>query len=213
MLTNVFRGRIFWLGREPLTPGARYKMKLCTGEYPVEVEKIEKVIDVNDLATASRTTSSAMPSPRWCCVRGERWRSIRSTTTCSPAGSFSSRTTTSSAAACINMDGYADQRRQAIKSTNIFLVEHRVPIEERWKTNGHRGGILWMTGLSGAGKSTRVLARAASIPKGLSRLRARRRQRPSWSAPTWAFRRAIGREHPPSSVRPPSCSPAPAFWC
>ena len=54
----------------------------------------------------------------------------------------------------INMDGYADQRRQAIKSTNIFLVEHRVPIEERWKANGHRGGILWMTGLSGAGKST-----------------------------------------------------------
>ncbi len=55
----------------------------------------------------------------------------------------------------INMDDYADQRPgQTIKSTNITRVEHRVPMEERWKANGHTGGILWMTGLSGSGKST-----------------------------------------------------------
>ena len=53
MLTNVFRGRLFWLGRQPLTPGNRYKMKLCTAEFPVEVEKIERVIDVSDLGTSA----------------------------------------------------------------------------------------------------------------------------------------------------------------
>ena len=87
MLTNVFRGRIFWLGREPLTPGARYKMKLCTGEYPVEVEKIEKVIDVNDLATSEPNYVERNAIAEVVLRRGERWRSIRSTTTCSPAGS------------------------------------------------------------------------------------------------------------------------------
>ncbi len=47
-----------------------YKMKLCTGEYQVEVEKIEKVIDIQDLGIQRhRTTSNATPSPRWSCVR------------------------------------------------------------------------------------------------------------------------------------------------
>ncbi len=35
---------------------------------------------------------------------------------------------------------------RASSRTNIFRVEHRVPIEERWKANGHKGGVLWMTG-------------------------------------------------------------------
>jgi adenylyl-sulfate kinase len=40
------------------------------------------------------------------------------------------------------------------KSTNITRVEHRIPREVRWSTNGHRGGVMWLTGLSGAGKTT-----------------------------------------------------------
>jgi predicted kinase len=36
----------------------------------------------------------------------------------------------------------------------LLTVEHRVPESDRTARNGHRGGILWFTGLSGAGKST-----------------------------------------------------------
>ena len=52
MLSNVFRGRLFWLSHAPLVAGNRYKLKLCTAEYQVEVEKIERVIDVGDLGTS-----------------------------------------------------------------------------------------------------------------------------------------------------------------
>ncbi len=41
-----------------------------------------------------------------------------------------------------------------VKSTNLHAVEHRVPVEGRWRKNGHRGGVIWLTGLSGSGKST-----------------------------------------------------------
>lgn len=41
-----------------------------------------------------------------------------------------------------------------VKSTNVTRVRARVDAGERAKANGHRGGILWLTGLSGAGKST-----------------------------------------------------------
>ena len=42
----------------------------------------------------------------------------------------------------------------ATKSENVFTVAHRVSEQDRVKANRHRGGILWFTGLSGAGKST-----------------------------------------------------------
>jgi bifunctional enzyme CysN/CysC len=42
----------------------------------------------------------------------------------------------------------------AIKSTNVAAVAHRVEVEERWKANDHRGGVMWFTGLSGSGKTT-----------------------------------------------------------
>lgn len=41
-----------------------------------------------------------------------------------------------------------------IKSENITAVAHRVAAEERWNTNGHKGGVMWFTGLSGSGKTT-----------------------------------------------------------
>jgi bifunctional enzyme CysN/CysC len=155
MLTNVFRGRIFWLGREPLVAGRRYKMKLCTAQYSVDVEKIEKVIDVNDLGS---TDSEKVE-------RNAIAEVIFRTRAQIPLDPFEHNGITGRfvlvdqfdivGGGLINMDGYADQRAsQRIKSTNIFRVEHRVPIEERWVQNGHRGGVLWMTGLSGSGKST-----------------------------------------------------------
>jgi len=40
------------------------------------------------------------------------------------------------------------------KSRNILEVEHRVSDQDRWTRQGHRGGVLWLTGLPGSGKST-----------------------------------------------------------
>jgi adenylylsulfate kinase len=40
------------------------------------------------------------------------------------------------------------------KSTNVHWHEGHVSRDERESRNGHRGAILWFTGLSGSGKST-----------------------------------------------------------
>jgi bifunctional enzyme CysN/CysC len=47
-----------------------------------------------------------------------------------------------------------EHRKPVPKSGNLFSVEHRVTAADRVNLNGHRGGILWFTGLSGSGKST-----------------------------------------------------------
>ncbi len=40
------------------------------------------------------------------------------------------------------------------KATNITWHEHSVSKQERWNLSGHRGAVLWFTGLSASGKST-----------------------------------------------------------
>ncbi len=39
-------------------------------------------------------------------------------------------------------------------ATNVHWHEHSVSKAERWRLNGHKGAVLWFTGLSASGKST-----------------------------------------------------------
>jgi adenylylsulfate kinase len=41
-----------------------------------------------------------------------------------------------------------------MESTHVVWHEHAVPRRDRERLNGHRGAVLWFTGLSGCGKST-----------------------------------------------------------
>jgi bifunctional enzyme CysN/CysC len=47
--------------------------------------------------------------------------------------------------------------KSTVKSENITAVQSRVSPAERAGRNGHKGGVLWLTGLSGSGKSTIAL--------------------------------------------------------
>ena len=41
-----------------------------------------------------------------------------------------------------------------VNDTNVTWHEHQVSREKREETNGHKGCVIWFTGLSGSGKST-----------------------------------------------------------
>lgn len=47
-----------------------------------------------------------------------------------------------------------ESRSAVVKSINITRTESRVELIERCRANGHRSGILWLTGLPGSGKTT-----------------------------------------------------------
>lgn len=49
-VSNRFRVNLFWLGRQPLTMGRTYKLKLATFSGLCEVEHIEQVIDASALS-------------------------------------------------------------------------------------------------------------------------------------------------------------------
>lgn len=156
--TNVFRARIFWLGRAPLEVGRRYKMKLATVQHPVEVQAIERVIDVADLSErpAERIERNEVGEV---ILRARAMLSIDPFTDNPRLGRFVLIDGYDMAGGgLVSMEGFADQRRaHRPTSQNITAVETRVSTDARWAANGHRSGVLWLTGLSGAGKSTLAL--------------------------------------------------------
>lgn len=157
ILTNLFRARIFWLGRKPLELGKRYKIKIGTSEMMAEVKTIEHVIDADTLAhvPANRVERSNVAE----IILRVRGLAVVDDFNNNPRlGRFVILQDYDVAGGgIINMDGFFDQRvatPKTVKSENIFDVDFGVSPEQRSLANGHLGGILWFSGLSGSGKST-----------------------------------------------------------
>lgn len=144
-LAHEIRARVFWLGRDPLALGDRLKLKLATAEYHVEVAAIERVIDVEDLGShqGAQVGRNAVAEV---VLRSRGAMAFDSFGDNARLGRF------------VLVHGYdivgGGIVAQALDNRNIFQVDHQVTTESRARANGHKGGVLWLTGLSGAGKST-----------------------------------------------------------
>jgi bifunctional enzyme CysN/CysC len=157
--SNVFKARVFWLGHQPMAQGKSYTLKLNTLEAPVTVERIEHVIDTGDLSTkpADRIERNGAGEV---VLRTKRMLALDEHGQNPILGRFVLvENYLPVGGGIISMEGYPDQRNLiTVRSTNITAVGHAVTAEARFGRNGHKGGVLWFTGLSGAGKSTLALA-------------------------------------------------------
>lgn len=157
VITNMFKARIFWLGKKPLEAEKRYKIKLATAEIMAEVKSVEHVIDSDTLAHV-KTNKVERGNVAEVVLRTRGLISVDDFNTNARLGRFVILQDYDVAGGgIISLDGIFDQRAaQApqVKSKNIFDVDFGVTPESRAVANGHLGGILWFTGLSGSGKST-----------------------------------------------------------
>lgn len=155
ILTNVFRAKLFWLGKNPLRIGSRYKLKINTSEWQAEVKEIEQVVDTNNLshATSEHVEKNAV---------AEVILRVKGLAALDP---FTSNNITGRfvliedfhivGGGIIDLEDIPDQRGDiSVKSQNITAVDSEVTTDQRAIINGHTGGILWFSGLSGAGKTT-----------------------------------------------------------
>ena len=157
--STVFKARLFWLGHSPVQIGKTYTLKLGTLEAPVTVEAIERAIDTSDLSNrdAGRIERNGAGEV---VLRTKRLLPLDEHLRNPITGRFVLvEDYLPVGGGIISMEGYPDQRGLVtVKSTNITAVGHSVTREARAARNGHKGGVLWFTGLSGAGKSTLALA-------------------------------------------------------
>ena len=154
-----FKARVFWMGRNPLRSGRSYKLKLATQEVDCEVESIDRVIDASSLAEVAR------PTPEQAVGRhevGELTLRARRPV------AFDVHADIVATGRFVLVDGFdvcgggivaeGDYPRRTVdsglQSENLFWSQGKVTHAHRARRNGHPGGVIWLTGLSGSGKST-----------------------------------------------------------
>jgi bifunctional enzyme CysN/CysC len=156
--TNRFRARLFWMGDRPLTLGRRYKLKLLTQEVECQVASIDRVIDASSLETTSSIRRSVGRNEVAEITIQTRGPVVLDNYDVLPvSGRFVLVDENDVAGGGIVFGGqYLD--RVPSRSSNISWAEGQVTLRERIERNGHRGLVVWFTGLSGAGKSTLAYA-------------------------------------------------------
>lgn len=155
MLTHVFRARLFWLGRGTLIQGATYRLKLATRIAPVTVQSIDQLIDTDRLTGAAAEAVAANEIAE-VTLRSPSLLALDEYAANPAHGRFVLLDGEDTVAAgVVNMKGFPDERRaMAASQHNLFTAKHLLDAEARSRRNGHRGAVVWFTGLSGAGKST-----------------------------------------------------------
>jgi bifunctional enzyme CysN/CysC len=156
-LTTEFTARVFWLGRTPLSTGRRYKLKLVTQETECEIKSVEEVVDASTVQTIPGATS----------VRTNDAAKVVIHTRRPVAADLFERIPATGR--LVLVDGFdvagggiiisvPDETAVAIDaSANLTQVVRG----ERHFRHGHRGAVIWLTGLPGSGKATlaRILER------------------------------------------------------
>jgi bifunctional enzyme CysN/CysC len=157
--TNVFRGRLFWLSRKPMMRGDTFRLRMQARDVQVTVEAIEAIYDPDALSQrpAEQVDRNEIADV---VLRSYALLALDEADDNPRTGRFVlSDGANIVAGGTISMRDYPDQRKLVtVRSTNITAVAHRIANSQRVSRNGHKGGVLWFTGLSGAGKSTIAMA-------------------------------------------------------
>jgi bifunctional enzyme CysN/CysC len=156
---NRFKARLFWLGRQPFKQGKLYKLKLATQEADCEIESLQKVIDASTLETISREGEKPYVGRHEVAeltIRTKRPVAFDKHNEIVPTGRFVVVDGFEvSGGGIVAEDNYPKRTSDSLqKSNNIYWSKGKVTAKQRALVNGHAGCVLWLTGLSGAGKST-----------------------------------------------------------
>ena len=161
--SNRIKANVFWLGRRELALGGTYKLKLATQELDCTVASIDRVIDASTLAAP--TDGSGQPNAAGTPRTVSRNDVAELTLQMRKPLVLDNHDRLPTMGRFVLIDGhevsgggiifggvYTDRLR--VVSQNIKWSEGSITPVHRARRNGHKGAVVWLTGLSGAGKST-----------------------------------------------------------
>ncbi len=154
-----FKARLFWLGRQPFRLGKSYKIKLATQEAECQIESIENIIDASTLGTIHRLGEERYIGRHEVgevTLRTKRPLAFDAHDEIVATGRFVivDGFEVSGGGIVVN-DNYPRRTADSLqKSDDIFWSHGKVTYQQRSIRNGHGGQVVWLTGLSGSGKST-----------------------------------------------------------
>ena len=150
---------LFWISNDPLPVNVPFMLKLGTQTVEARVVEIQRVLDSSTLEpiTASRheLLKNEVADVR---IRARKPIAFDRCDRISDTGRFVIVWGKRIGGGGIVREADYDSGRPGVASDNITWTLSPVSREDRSELLGHRGAVLWLTGLSGSGKSTLATA-------------------------------------------------------
>jgi bifunctional enzyme CysN/CysC len=152
--SNELRARIFWFGPKTFAVGQTLTLRIATMQTRAQLIDIDRrigpelveaggnVIERNGIADVRLRTAEILPF--------DAHDTLPNTGRFALVDGFDVV-----GGGIVDLRDIPDQRRLLLATVgNLTAVDHAVPAQARAQRNGHQGMVVWLTGLSGAGKST-----------------------------------------------------------
>ncbi|MBX9914921.1 MAG: sulfate adenylyltransferase subunit CysN [Pseudomonadaceae bacterium] len=153
--TDQFEATLVWMNEEPGLIGRSYEVKLATQRASASITGIKHRVNVNTLAhEASKQLS--LNDISLCTLATSNPLVFDSYQQSRTLGSFILVDRTTNATVAAGMITHSLRRAQNVHKQALSITRN-----DRENLNGHKGKVIWFTGLSGSGKST--LANALEI--------------------------------------------------
>ncbi len=130
-----FTARLLWMDETPLDPARSYLVRMGTAVVPVRLSGSDEPLSLNEIGDRTLSLTGRIAFDAFADHPG------------TGALILIDRETHATVAAGVALEA-VDQ------PTDIHRVADPVTRAAKEASNGHRGGVLWLTGLSGSGKST-----------------------------------------------------------
>ena len=152
--TNRFHADLFWIARQPARLSQVYTARLATQEVKCQIVSLDEVMDSSSLErNPTKADQLARNEVGRLTIQTRAPIVLDNHDRLPPLGRFVLVDDGMICGGGIIYGGvYTD--RGAIKSKNIFWSEGKITAQARGAQHGHRGAVVWLTGLSGSGKST-----------------------------------------------------------
>jgi len=147
-VSDQFEAVLIWMNEDAGLNGRSYDIKLATQWASASITNIKYRIDTNTLARdASRHLS--LNDISVCTLATSKPLVFDSYQQCKTLGSFILVDRVTHATVAAGMINHSLRRAQNVHRQALSIAR-----EDREKLNGHKGQVIWFTGLSGSGKST-----------------------------------------------------------
>ena len=178
--SNRFRARLFWMGRSNLDPGQRYKLKLATQELDAEIVSVDRIIDASTLETVTEGRTHIARNDVAEVVIQTRGALVMDNHDQNPIlGRFVIVDDRHVSGGGIIFGGIYTRPGHGSRARTSSGRKATSPPRHRIAAQRASGAVVWLTGLSGAGKSTIAQALERELfNRNMQCLRPGRRQRP-----------------------------------
>ncbi len=146
--TDHFEATLVWMGEEPGHAGRTYALKLATQWTTVTLTGIKYRVDINTLSHEA-TRNLTLNDICVCTLACSRPLAFDHYENSKALGGFILVDRFTHATVAAGMIRHTLRRAQNVHRQSLTLSQ-----ADRERMNGHRGCVIWFTGLSGSGKST-----------------------------------------------------------